>query len=177
VLTQPPAPAHLDRKALPWRVNPKIAGAGLFLDLAAHTLDLCDHLLGPVAEARGEASNRGGLYDAEDTVSAELRFASGVTGVGFWSFVAGTRIDRTEIHGSKGRITFATFDEAPVVVETAAGRQELTIAHPPHVQQPLIQQIVNALLGRGSAVSTGETAARTSGVMDAILAGYRARTR
>ena len=71
-----------DPRTLPWRVQPEIAGAGLFLDLASHTLDLLDHLLGPVERARGHASNRGGLYPAEDTVSGELRFASGVQGVG-----------------------------------------------------------------------------------------------
>jgi 1,5-anhydro-D-fructose reductase (1,5-anhydro-D-mannitol-forming) len=177
LLTQPAPPAHHDRQALPWRVRPEIAGGGLFLDLAAHTLDLLDHLLGPISHAQGHASNRGGLYDAEDTVSGELSFASGVSGVGLWSFVAGQRIDRTEIFGSEGRISFATFDEAPVVLENAQGRQELTIAHPPHVQQPLIQLVVAALRGQGVCPSTGESAARTSGVMDQLLASYRQRQR
>jgi 1,5-anhydro-D-fructose reductase (1,5-anhydro-D-mannitol-forming) len=175
VLTQPAPPAHSDRQALPWRVRPEIAGGGLFLDLAAHTLDLLDHMLGPITQARGAASNRGGLYDAEDTISAQLGFASGITGVGFWSFVSGQRLDRTEIFGSSGRISFATFDEAPVVLETAAGREELTIAHPPHVQQPLIQLVVAALSGRGTCPSTGDSAARTNGVMDQLLADYRQR--
>jgi 1,5-anhydro-D-fructose reductase (1,5-anhydro-D-mannitol-forming) len=175
VLTQPPAPTHLDPAQLPWRVDPAIAGGGLFLDLAAHTLDLCDHLLGPIARATGHASNRGGHYAAEDTIGAQLTFASGVTGVGFWSFVAGQRLDRTEIFGSRGRISFATFDEVPVVLETASGREELVIPHPAHVQQPLIQLVVDALAGRGTCPSTGESAARTNGVMDQLLAGYRDR--
>jgi predicted dehydrogenase len=172
VLVQPPA-LGLDRAKLPWRLDAQIAGGGLFLDLASHTLDLCDHLLGPIIRADGQASNRAGLYDVEDTVSAHLTFASGVTGTGFWSFVAGSRLDRTEIHGSRGRITFATFDDAPVVVETEAGREELRIAHPPHVHQPLVQLMVDALTGRGTCPSTGVTAARTSGVMDQLLASYR----
>jgi predicted dehydrogenase len=176
-LTQPAPAAHHDRQALPWRVQPAIAGGGLFLDLAAHTLDLLDHFLGPITAVQGQASNRGGLYDAEDTVTGTFTFASGVTGVGLWSFVAGQRLDRTEIFGSEGRISFATFDEAPVVLENATGRQELTIAHPAHVQQPLIQLVVAALAGRGVCPSTGESAARTNGVMDQLLASYRQRTR
>jgi hypothetical protein len=40
------------------------------------------------------------------------------------------------------------------------------------VQQPLVQSIVDELLGRGVCPSTGETAARTSRVMDAALAAY-----
>ena len=38
----------LDSANLPWRVQPGIAGAGLFFDLASHTLDLFDFLLGPI---------------------------------------------------------------------------------------------------------------------------------
>ena len=176
VLTQPPPAAHLDPLALPWRVDPQIAGGGLFLDLAAHTLDLCDHLLGAITQALGHASNQGGLYRAEDTVSAQLTFASGITGAGFWSFVAGPRVDRTEIYGSRGRLTFATFDDVPIVLETAAGKEEMTIPHPQHVQQPLIALVIEALAGRGVCPSTGESAARTSGVMDQLLASYRAQT-
>jgi predicted dehydrogenase len=143
-LHQPPEAACLDPRTLPWRVQPEIAGAGLFLDLASHTLDLLDHLLGPVKRARGLAANRGGLYQAEDTVSAELLFASGVQGVGSWCFVAGTQRDRVELI---------------------------------HVHQPLIQTVVDQLLGKGSCPSTGASGARTSAVMDAILADYRAGAR
>ncbi len=175
VLTHPPSPAHSDRGSLPWRVRPEIAGGGLFVDLAAHTLDLLDHWFGPVAGATGHGSNRGGLYQAEDTVSAELQFESGLTGVGFWSFVAGLRVDRTEIFGSKGRITFSTFDEAPIVFETIAEREEIVVPHPPHVQQPLVQLVVDELHGRGLSPSTGESAARTSAVIDQLLTEYRSR--
>lgn len=174
-ITQPPAPAHLDRAKPPWRVQPEIAGGGLFLDLASHTLDLLDFLLGPIAEVSGRAQNLGGLYEAEDTVSSAFRFASGAQGVGLWCFVASERMDRTEILGSRGRISFATFDDPPLVVETAAGREELRIAHPPHIQQPMVQRVVDQLLGKGRAPSTGETAARTSWVMDEMLRGYRER--
>jgi 1,5-anhydro-D-fructose reductase (1,5-anhydro-D-mannitol-forming) len=169
----PADPAHHDRAHLPWRVIPEIAGAGLFLDLASHTLDLLDFFLGPISEATGTAANQGGLYDAEDIVTAQLRFPSGVLGAGSWCFTAGDRLDRVELTGSGGTISFATFDEVPVVVTTAAGSQSLSIPHPPHIQQPLIQTVVDALRGRGECPSTGVTAARTSWVMDRVLAGYR----
>ena len=176
-LFQPPEPAHLDPSNLPWRVRPDIAGGGIFLDLASHTLDLLDHLLGPIERAQGHASNQGGLYAAEDTVTGQLVFASGVHGVGLWSFVASDRRDQVEIIGSRGRLSFATFDDVPVLLETAAGREEIRIPHPPHVHQPLIQTVVDELLGRGGRCpSTGISGARTSAVMDALLTGYRAST-
>ncbi len=51
------APDAYDPKHLPWRVVPDIAGAGLFLDLASHTLDILDFLLGPVVKTNGMAVN------------------------------------------------------------------------------------------------------------------------
>ena len=42
----------------------------------------------------------------------------------------------------------------------------------PHVHQPLIQTIVDELLGGGTCSSTGETGARTSWVMDRCLTNY-----
>jgi 1,5-anhydro-D-fructose reductase (1,5-anhydro-D-mannitol-forming) len=173
-LRQPPDRTHQDRANLPWRVDPAIAGGGLFLDLASHMLDLLDFFLGPVAEVSGAAANQGGLYAAEDIVTLRLRFASGALGVGAWCFTATDRLDQAEIVGSKGTITYSTFGDLPIVVTTAAGSESLAIPHPPHVPQPLIQLIVDALGGRGQSPSTGVTAARTSWVMDQALESYRA---
>jgi hypothetical protein len=92
--------------------------------------------------------------------------------MGTWCFTAHERIDHTEIVGSKGKIAYATFDDRPVVLTTAAGTQEFDYDYPPHIQQPLIQQVVNSLNGVGICDSTGETAVRTSWVMEQMLQGY-----
>jgi predicted dehydrogenase len=161
---------------LPWRLVPAIAGGGLFLDLASHTLDYLDHALGPVDAVGGFADNQAGMYEAEDIVSGAFRFASGAHGIGSWCFAAYENRDTVEIVGSVGVVRFSTFEEEPVVLENGDGTTELQIDNPPHVQQPLIQTVVNALLGRGTCPSTGESAARTSWVMDELLRGYRRRT-
>jgi predicted dehydrogenase len=154
---------------LPWRVRPDIAGGGLFLDLGSHMLDFLDYALGPISEVHGIASNRAGLYPAEDTVTGTWRFSSGGHGVGTWCFAAAESRDHTEIIGSRGRIEYSTFESTPIVLSTPDGRRELSIDNPPHIQQPLIQLVVNALAGHGSPPSTGDTAARTSWVMDQML--------
>ena len=80
----PAAPQDSDPYHKPWRVQPEIAGAGYFYDMACHTLDILDFLLGEIVDACGQKSNRAGLYAAEDTVTASFRFASGVIGCGEW---------------------------------------------------------------------------------------------
>jgi predicted dehydrogenase len=165
-----------DATELPWRVLPEIAGGGLFLDLGSHMLDFLDFVLGPIRDVQGIAANQAALYPAEDIVAGTFRFTSGALGVGTWCFTSGDRRDWTEVVGTRGRIGYVTFDSSPIVIETAAGRRELGIENPPHIQQPLIQCIVDELNGAGRAPSTGETGARTSWVMDQLIRSRATRT-
>jgi 1,5-anhydro-D-fructose reductase (1,5-anhydro-D-mannitol-forming) len=155
--------------AVNWRIDPAVAGGGYFVDLACHMLDFLDYSLGIIVEANGLAGNQAGLYPAEDTVTGTFRFSSGVQGVGTWCFCARNALDRTEIHGTRGTISYACFDDSPVVLQTETGVEQFTIPYPAHVQRPLIQTIVDELNGRGRCPSHGESAARTTWVMDRLL--------
>lgn len=168
-------PIYLDRHALPWRVRPEVSGGGLFVDLGSHTLDLLDFLLGPLADVQGDACNRAGAYPAEDTVEMTFRCGDGIRGHGHWDFCAATRRDEVEIVGTAGRLVFATFADAVVLLEDASGRHAWRIDDPRHVQLPLVETVVAQLQGRGTCPSSGRTALRTSRVIDQVLAGYRAR--
>lgn len=162
---------------LPWRVLPEIAGGGLFVDLAAHTLDYLDYFLGPIQSVQGYASNQAGYYPAEDVVTGSFVFASGVHGVGVWSFSSFTNLDQTEIVGDAGKLTFTSFTTDPIQLTTGRGVTEFDLDHPAHIQQPLIQSIVNELNGVGACPSTGASGARTTWAMDQMLAGWRAQQR
>ncbi len=145
------------------------------MDLACHTLDFLDYVLGPIREVCGFASNQGGDYQAEDIASGSFVFASGVHGVGIWCFTTFERRDVNEIVGSEGKVRFSSFGVEPVVWETSERVVEFPISNPPHVQQPLIQTVVDELLGIGHCPSTGLSAARTSWVMDQMLSKYRSQ--
>lgn len=170
---QPPAPEDLSRDTLPWRLLPKIAGAGKFLDMGVHALDMFDFWFGPIVEAHGIASNQGGLYDVEDTVTAAWRHADGVHGFGSWCYVCGQDQDQVEIIGSRGRIEMEFFSDRPLRLITDRGEQEADIPNPEHVQQPFIQSIVNDLNGVSACPGSVESAARASWVADEILKNYR----
>jgi 1,5-anhydro-D-fructose reductase (1,5-anhydro-D-mannitol-forming) len=166
-------PLHSPRSGeLPWRLNPEIAGGGLFVDLASHTLDYLDYVLGPVRSACGFAANQAGAYQAEDIVSGVFEFESGVLATGQWCFSSSETADQIILTGARGKISLTTFDESPVVLETDSGIQSFAIPNPAHIQQPLIQQVVDELRGIGKCSSTGETALRTTRVMEQLLAGY-----
>jgi predicted dehydrogenase len=173
-LYQSAAPEDLNPTALPWRVVPELSGGGRFVDLASHTLDFLDYVFGPIVSVHGLASNQAGRYAAEDIVTSTFRFKSGVHGVGSWCFTAADKCDLIKIVGSGGDISFSTFDARPIVLTTAAGVSEFAFGYPEHIEQPLIQTVVNELNGNGTCVSTGESAARTSWVMDQMLGHLRA---
>lgn len=169
---RPAEAADRDPQRLPWRLRRDMGGDGYFYDMAPHTLDILDLLLGEIAEARGAKANRAGLYDAADTVCATLRFASGAVGTGTWCFAApeGHREDTVRIVGSRGTIRFSTFAFTPVELTSPGGTERFEIAPPRYIQGPLIETIVAELRGEGRCPSTGVSAARTSRVMDAIMA-------
>jgi predicted dehydrogenase len=167
-LYQPIAAEDL-KETPPWRVLPEIAGGGRFVDLASHTLDFLDYTLGPIVQVQGLASNQAGRYRAEDIVTSAFRFASGVHGTGAWCFSAYDKCDVTEIVGSLGKISFSTFGAEPVKLTTGNDVSEYSFDFPRHIEQPLIQTVVNEMIGLGKCPSTGESAARTSWVMDEML--------
>lgn len=154
-----------------WRINKNIAGEGYFYDLAPHTLDILDFLLGEIEEAKGYAQNLGGLYDVKDTISAIFKFKSGTLGTGQWCFVASDQSvqDTIVITGTEGKITFNTFAFQPIQLNNTRISESYSILSPEHIQQPLIQTIVDELRGIGKCPSTGISGARTSLIMDMIL--------
>lgn len=162
---------------LPWRVIPEISGGGKFVDLGSHTFDILDYILGPVVNATGIATNLGGAYPAEDNVTATFAFAKSdgqisALGSGTWSFTSSQHVDRTVLSGTKGQLEFSVFTEDPVLLRTDSGDEQFHLPFAEHVQQPLIQSIVDELNGTGKCPSTGEDAARTTKVMEQILASY-----
>jgi len=164
-------PAHRETGSI-WRLDAAKAGGGLFLDLGSHMLDLLDFLLGPLTDVAGTAANRASSHLVEDTVAMNFRTGHGALGTAQWNFASALRDDTLEIRGTEGSLCFSVFGSEPVRLETAAGVQLFDRPHPSHVQQPLIQAVVDDLLGRGTCPSTGESARRTSQVMDRVLAGY-----
>ena len=169
-------PPSEDEKAgkLSWFVNPEIAGAGHFFDLACHELDYLDFLFGPVIGVKSTVLNQGGLYQAEDFVSADFMFNNNITVSGTWCFNVSdkSRRDSIEIFGENGSISFSCFTFDPIVLINKEGLQRFANETPENIQFNLIEQVVNSLSGKGIPVSTAVSGARTSKVMDEIVAEY-----
>jgi predicted dehydrogenase len=144
-----------------WRVNPSIAGGGLFHDLATHQLDLMYYFFGGIRKVSGIATNQGGLYGADDMVAGNVLFESGVAFSGTWCFNAGAdaAVDRCEILGTEGKISFTVFSGNTIEVLAGGKTTTLSFDELPHAQQPMIGAVVQYFLGaRGNPCSAQEGA-------------------
>lgn len=169
--------ARFEAHNLPWRFKPEISGGGLFVDLGAHTLDLLDFYFGPITDIWGRVDRFGENYTVEDAVVMAFRHQNSVQGVARWHFTADRHVDRVEIEGTQGLIIFPTFGPEPIMLQRRGHSESFDIRHPPAIQQPLIQTVVDELEGRGQCPSTGESAARTTWVMEQVLKPYYEQSR
>ena len=179
-----PGPSEINGPFWGWRLDPKRSGGGIFFEAVGHTMDILDFIVGPVASIRAFADNQAGAYPPEDVVSASWRYESGAYGSGAWCFATDVDDEENEIVGSTGRIRFSTFPPlsppsgrppAPIRILRGGEVEEIPIADPPYVHQPLVQSIVDELNGRGRCESTPESAMRTMRVIDEALAEFNAR--
>jgi 1,5-anhydro-D-fructose reductase (1,5-anhydro-D-mannitol-forming) len=161
-----------------WRLSAKDSGGGLFLDLGSHALDQMDFLLGPFTEFGGCAQSTGATA-VEDRVAIHFQTERGIVGTANWNFAGSAFEDMLEIVGTEGRLSLSMFGAEPLRLQREEQGEVESITTetfaettPPHVHQPLVQTMVDQLLGRGECPSTGESAARTARVMDAALEGY-----
>lgn len=167
----PPRELDYRKENLPWRLQPDIAGGGYFYDLAPHQLDLLQNMFGIIVHAQGIAANMGGLYKTEDSVSASFQFESGLPGSGSWCFVSheSAHEDRIDILGTQGSLSFSVFTYDPIRLSTAHGVETFDVPNPPHVQLPLIRQVVEHLQGLAVCRCDSVSCTPVNWVMDKIL--------
>ncbi len=162
-------------KALGWRYDPAVGGGGLFMDVGSHGLDILDFLISPIRAVGGFSLNTGGAYAVEDVTAAAFEFETGSVGTGVWNFNADHSEDLITLTGSEGEIRCPVFSDGGILIKKGTEEESIEIQKPEHVHQPMIQTIVDELLGRGLCESTGESGARTGWVMEECLKAYYRR--
>ena len=156
---------------IPWRVDPDIAGAGYFYDMASHQIDLFEWYFGRAREVSGKSMNRAGLYATEDVVMTHILFESGLPLCGTWCFAAGSQVqqDRTLVLGTGASLEFSTFAFTPIRLIKSSEVEEFNPPNPENIQYWFIRNMVEELQGLRPKTGNGESAARTNQIMDTIL--------
>lgn len=151
-----------------WRVDPAMAGGGLFHDLSPHQLDMMLFLFGETYKANGLATTQGSHYKAHDIVAANILFKNNVLFEGVWCFNVAPEMEKEgcEIIGTEGKISFSFFEHKPILL-TRNGKTESIIIDPlQHVQQPMIEKIVDYFLDKQPNPCSGETGLKVMELID-----------
>jgi predicted dehydrogenase len=165
-MLQPPNPALIAKTEDNWRINPAISGGGLFHDLAPHQLDLMTYYFGAVKNAMGIATKQQQNTEVDDLVMGNILFENGVVFNGTWCFSVAPQdqADSCVIYGSEGHIRFPMFGNTITV--TTGQSKEYVFEALQHVQQPMIEKVVDYFLDSGQNPCSGEEALITMKLMD-----------
>ncbi len=163
--------SELSEEKTAWRVNPAIAGGGLFHDLAPHQLDIMYHLFGPEKKITGIATSQGSSYAADDLVAGNILFANGIAFSGTWCFNAGTAADYCEIVGSTGKISFSFFSGNSIELFSNGQTTIFNFDALQHVQQPMIEKTVQYFLGHANNPCKGNEGALIMRWMERFING------
>ena len=153
-----------------WRVVPELSGGGLFYDLAPHQLDIIQYIFGEAVSHVGTAASQSNIHAAEDAVCGIMKLKDNILFQGSWNFnmPAMLKEDSCQIIGENGYIQFPFFgNEIRVVTETDVDMIEFQ--HPQHIQQPMIQQVVDYFLGTALNPCSIEEALKSMEVMESFV--------
>jgi predicted dehydrogenase len=141
-----------------WRVDPNIAGGGLFHDLAPHQFGLMYYFFGEPEKISGIALNQAGLYNADDIVAGNIVFKDGVVFNGIWCFNVSKEDekDNCRIFGERGTISFTFFNQREVIMAVDGRQETFSFEILQHVQQPMIEKVVEYFLNEGPNPCSGE---------------------
>jgi hypothetical protein len=86
-----------------------------------------------------------------------------VLGTARYQFHTSAQVDRLELVGALGTLSFSVFGREPLELRVADQLERIETEQPEHVHLPLVQSIVDELSGAGGRCpSTGQSAERAS---------------
>lgn len=168
-LLQPYQSDMITKTETNWRIDPLVSGGGLFYDLAPHQLDLMYYFFGKAIMVSGISLNTSGYYNADDTTSGQIVFENNVLFNGTWCFTSYEKIDRCEIIGTEGKISFSVFDHNPLTIESNHYQNSISFDKPQHVQQPMIQKVVEYFLDQSPNPCSAFEGVEVMKMMDALV--------
>lgn len=164
------SPGELALPGNRWRVDPAISGGGIFHDLAPHQLDILYYFFGEVSRATGIATNQAGKYAGADHVSGSILFKNGIVCTGCWCFNVREQdeVDLCTITGTGGTLSFSFFSDQVFTIHAGEREETSRFIPPVHVQQPLIEKVVQYFRGEAPNPCSGEDGVAVMEMIDAI---------
>jgi predicted dehydrogenase len=145
-----------------WLLDPAKAGGGPLYDIGSHRIDVLNFLFGQPQRAAGYVSNAVHRYAVEDNATVMIDYAGGVRGIVDVRWHSKVRRDECRIRGTEGEMELTPLNGPELIYPS--GRENL----PPHanLHYPMIENFVDAVLGKASLLASGESSFWTDWVIE-----------
>jgi len=156
-----------------WRLDANIAGAGLFYDIAPHQIDMLLFLFGDSKSYWGKSLNQSKLYQVEDTVTGIIHFNDDIVFTGNWCFTmpAMAQSDVCKIIGENGIVEFSFYSNS-FTLHTISESKTFEFNHPDHIQQPMIEKVVDYFLDNAPNPCSLQEAYKSLQIMEGFVINY-----
>jgi len=145
-----------------WLVDPAKAGGGPLFDVASHRIDVLNFLFGQPLRVTAQLSNVVHHYPVEDNATVMIEYAAGVRGIVDVRWHSKVARDESRIRGTNGEMELSPLNGPDLIYPGA--RENL----PPHINlhYPMIENFVDAVLGKASLLASGAAAFWTDWVTE-----------
>jgi predicted dehydrogenase len=145
-----------------WLLDPAQAGGGPLFDIASHRIDVLNFLFGQPIRATGHLSNAVHHYAVEDNATVMIDYDGGVRGIVDVRWHSKLKRDECRIRGTEGEMELSPLNGPELIY---SGGCENLPAHA-NLHFPLIENFVDAVLGKTSPVASGASSFWTDWVTE-----------
>jgi 1,5-anhydro-D-fructose reductase (1,5-anhydro-D-mannitol-forming) len=145
-----------------WLVDPAKAGGGPLHDIASHRIDVLNFLFGEPQRVRAQLSNAVHHYAVEDNATVMIEYSGGVRGIVDVRWHSKVKRDECRIRGTEGEIDLSPLNGPELIYP--GGSENI----PPHenLHYPMVENFVDAVLGKGKLLSSGTSSLWTDWVIE-----------
>jgi 1,5-anhydro-D-fructose reductase (1,5-anhydro-D-mannitol-forming) len=150
------------REERSWLTDPTKAGGGPLYDIASHRIDVLNFFFGQPLRASGHLSDAVHHYAVEDNATVMIDYEGGVRGIVDVRWHSRVKRDECRIRGTDGEMDLTPLNGPELVYP--GGKEDL----PPHsnLHYPMIENFVDAVLGKAALLSSGGSAYWTDWVIE-----------
>ena len=148
-----------------------LSGGGKYYDIAPHTVDIIIFLFGDITQVKGSAKNIGTGCPLENIVEMYFQTEKGIHGIAKFNCVAEEKSDRMLVTGTNGTMEFSVHGKTDVIVKDIHGNvlEQFDLPDPITVERPMVQSVVEDLLGISECESKAKDVLVTYQIIDEVL--------
>ena len=152
-----------------WRVDPKISGGGVLMDLGSHRISLLQYLMGEVESVQGYAETVHLDIEVDDATAFTLRFKSGAHAVANINWNVGVSIDDVEVYGTEGALRCSPLNSGNLTLEKSDEQIAMNQTPFPYTHTGLVEDFINHLKTGKPIRCTGGSGLQTNAIIAQIM--------